>query len=98
MMAMLASTPVEGYIACGEAIRDMDHRDILARITAPTLVIAGRQDRATTVEAAEFIRHRIPGATLTVLEAAHISNVEQPAAYADAVLSFLDRGIGNRKP
>jgi 3-oxoadipate enol-lactonase len=89
MKAMLAATPAEGYAACCEAIRDMDHRNILSRITARTLVIAGRHDQATSVAAAQFIQGRIAGAALTVLDAAHISNVEQPTAYADAVLDFL---------
>ena len=44
----------------------------------------GRHDPATTVEAAEFIRSRIPRASLTVLDAAHLANVEQPHDYADA--------------
>jgi 3-oxoadipate enol-lactonase len=91
LKAMLAATQVEGYIACCEAIRDMDHRAILPRITAPTLVIAGRHDQATPVAAAQFIHSAIPGAALTILDAAHISNVEQPAIYADAVLGFLAR-------
>ena len=91
MKAMLAATRVEGYIACCEAIRDMDHRDLLPRITAPTLVIAGRQDQATPVAAAQFIHSRIAGAALTILDTAHISNVEQPTIYTDAVLGFLAR-------
>ncbi|HVY56506.1 MAG TPA: 3-oxoadipate enol-lactonase [Xanthobacteraceae bacterium] len=89
MRAMMVATPVEGYVGCCEAVRDMDHREILARIKAPTLVIAGRYDLATPIEAAEYIRSRIPGAALTVIEAAHISNVEQPAAYTSEVLGFL---------
>jgi 3-oxoadipate enol-lactonase len=89
LRAMLAATPVEGYIACCEAIRDMDHRDLLTRIGARTLVIAGRRDRATPVAAAQFIHSRIAGAQLTILDAAHIANVEQPTAYAQAVLAFL---------
>jgi len=91
MRAMLAATPAAGYIACCEAIRDMDHRDLLCRIGAPTLVIAGRHDQATPLAAAQFIHSRIAGAELTILEAAHISNVEQPRAFADAVLRFLAR-------
>src|SRR3954464_8849986 len=86
---MFLTTKPEGYIACGEAVRDMDHREIIRSITAPTLVIAGRHDPATTVDAGEFIRKSIPGARMTVLEAAHIANVEQPHDYADAVLGFL---------
>ena len=91
MAAMLADTPAQGYIGCCAAIRDMDHRDLLARISAPTLIIAGRLDQATPLAAAQFIHSRIAGAALTVLEAAHISNVEEPRAFADAVLGFLTR-------
>ena len=86
---MLLGTPDEGYVACCAAIRDMDLRYRLARIRAPTLVIAGRHDQATPLSAAQFIHSRIAGAALAVLDAAHISNVEQPDRYADAVLEFL---------
>jgi 3-oxoadipate enol-lactonase len=85
----LVATPIDGYIASCEAVRDMDHRGILAKINSPTLVIAGRHDTATPVAAAEFIRSHIPRASLTVLDAAHISNVEQPAFFVAEVLGFL---------
>jgi 3-oxoadipate enol-lactonase len=91
MREMVLSTSPVGYAACCEAIRDMDQRESIRRITAPTLIIAGRHDPATTVEAAEFMRGRISGAELRVLDAAHISNVEQPRDYADTVLGFLLR-------
>ena len=86
---MFLTTPLEGYIACGEAVRDMDHRALLPSIKVPTLVIAGRHDPATTLQAGEYLRDHIPGVAFTVLEAAHISNVEQPAAFSNAVLGFL---------
>jgi 3-oxoadipate enol-lactonase len=86
---MFAATPLEGYLACGAAVRDMDHRELLPKIAAPTLVIAGRHDPATPLEANEYIKSRIPGAKLEVLDAAHLSNVEQPEAYTSAVLGFL---------
>jgi 3-oxoadipate enol-lactonase len=89
MKEMMLKTPLEGYIGRGEAVRDMDHREIIRKIAAPTLIIAGRHDPATTVEAGEFLRDRIPGAKLAVLEAAHIANVEQPQAYTDTLLMFL---------
>jgi 3-oxoadipate enol-lactonase len=91
MKAMLLSTPVEGYLGCCAAVRDMDHREILAKIAAPTLVIAGRHDTATPIAANEFIRSRIPGASLTILDAAHIANVETPDEYTDTVLGFLQQ-------
>jgi 3-oxoadipate enol-lactonase len=86
---MFLATNAEGYIGCGEAIRDMDHRPLLAKIGAPTLVIAGRHDPATPLEGNEFISQHIPNARLAVLEAAHIANMEQPREYADTVLGFL---------
>jgi 3-oxoadipate enol-lactonase len=89
MRTMFLATKPEGYIGCGEGIRDMDHRPLLSKITAPTLVIAGRHDPATPLEGNEFIREHIPGARIAVLEAAHIANLEQPKVYADTVLGFL---------
>jgi 3-oxoadipate enol-lactonase len=89
MREMFLATKPDGYIGCGEGIRDMDHRSLLGKIAAPTLVIAGKHDPATTLEANEYIRQHIPGAKLTVLETAHIANVEQPQLYADTVLKFL---------
>jgi 3-oxoadipate enol-lactonase len=47
MTEMFLKTDIEGYVCCMEAIRDMDHRPLLPKIKAPTLVIAGRFDPAT---------------------------------------------------
>jgi 3-oxoadipate enol-lactonase len=89
MKAMLLSSPAEGYIACCEALSTLDQRALLPKIKSPTLVIAGRHDMATPLAAGEFIRSQIPGASLTILDAAHISNVEQSHAFTDAVIGFL---------
>ena len=84
----LATTPV-GYVASCEAIRDMDFTASNPRITAPTLVIVGKQDPATPPAAGEAIVQQIKGAKLAALDAAHISNIEQPKAYAETVINFL---------
>ena len=89
MKAMFVKTPLDGYLGCAEAVRDMDHRELLDRIKVPVHVIVGRHDGATPPEAGEHIRSRIPGATITVLDAAHISNVAQPQAFTKAVLDYL---------
>jgi 3-oxoadipate enol-lactonase len=91
MKAMMLATPVEGYIGCCEAIRDMDHRALLAKISAPTLIVAGRHDPATNVDIAQSMRGQIRGASVAIVEAAHIANVEQPDAYTDEVLKFLSQ-------
>ena len=46
-------------------------------------------DKRTPIEANDFIRRKVPGAQLTILDAAHISNIEQAAAFNAEVLGFL---------
>jgi len=89
MTKMFVASDREGYIGCVEAIRDMDFRASNPTIKAPTLVIVGAQDPATPPVAGETIAKAIPGAKLVSLDAAHISNVEQPQAFTKAVLDFL---------
>ena len=89
LKAMLLATPVQGYLACCEALSTLDQRELLPKIKSPTLIIAGRHDQATSIAAGELIRSRIPGASMTILDAAHISNVEQPHAFTEAVVGFL---------
>ncbi len=61
---------------------------------APTLVLAGRHDRACTVEAAEAIAAGIDGAELVVFErSAHMAFVEEPEAYIATIRSFLLRHV-----
>jgi 3-oxoadipate enol-lactonase len=88
--SMLRGTPVEGYAGCCEAIRDADLRSRLDAIRAPTLVIAGADDPAATVEGAEQIHDSVQDACLVVIEgAAHLANVEQPEAVTQEILDHL---------
>jgi pimeloyl-ACP methyl ester carboxylesterase len=62
----------------------------LGEIGAPTLVVAGAEDTATSPADAAFLAERIPGARLVVLPAAaHLANVEQAAAFNAALLEHL---------
>ena len=86
---MLRNTSAEGYVANCVAVRDMDQRSELSRITAPTLVIGGRHDKATPPEHGELIARAIPGAKYVELNAAHLSNWEVAQAFTQQLLSFL---------
>jgi 3-oxoadipate enol-lactonase len=89
MKAMFLATKLPGYIASCEAVRGMDFRESNPHIAAPVLVIVGSKDAATPPAFGEAICRQIKDAKLVSLEAAHISNVEQPKAYSEAVLNFL---------
>ena len=90
MRQMMERQPADGYIACCTAVRDMDQRDAIAAIGAPTLVIAGTHDIATPAADGRFLADRIQGAAYTELDAAHISNIEASPAFTSALLAFLN--------
>jgi 3-oxoadipate enol-lactonase len=94
MRAMILRTPVAGYQGCCAAIRDMDQRQTIRGISRPVLVIIGARDPATKPADGELIASSIPDAQTVTLDAAHISNVEQPEAFASAVLDFLSQPTG----
>ncbi|MES2260035.1 MAG: 3-oxoadipate enol-lactonase [Pseudomonadota bacterium] len=86
----LTSTDVPGYIGCCNAVGKMDTTARLGAIAAPTLVIAGELDQGTPVEMAQTLVAGIPGAQLAVLkQASHLSAIEQPRAFAEAVAGFV---------
>jgi 3-oxoadipate enol-lactonase/4-carboxymuconolactone decarboxylase len=86
---LLSTNPV-GYAGCCAAIRDMDNRPLLPSITVPTLVIGGDQDASTPWAGhGDVLASQIPGAHTVKIAAAHLSNLERPAAFTHALLSFL---------
>jgi 3-oxoadipate enol-lactonase len=90
--AMIRSTPVAGYAGCCHAIAALNLTDRLKAITAPTLIIVGEDDPATPVAASRLIHEQIKGSELVILtSASHLSNLEQPQAFNDALTAFLAR-------
>jgi 3-oxoadipate enol-lactonase len=88
---MVARTPVAGYIGGCRAVRDADLRADDARIKARTLVFAGAHDPTATPEMAAELQAAIAGAQLEVLHgAAHMFCAEQPVAFNDTLLRFLE--------
>ncbi|SHO67451.1 3-oxoadipate enol-lactonase [Pseudoxanthobacter soli DSM 19599] len=87
--AMLLATDPIGYAGACAAIRDMDQRPTAPLIKAPTLVIGGDHDPATPPATAVWLTEAIPGARLTMLEAAHLSNIEQAERFTATLVDFL---------
>jgi 3-oxoadipate enol-lactonase len=89
---MIRTTPPQGYIGCCYAIAALNLTDQLNAITVPTLIIVGEDDPATPVAASRLIHEQIKGSELVVLKsAAHLSNLEQPEAFTQALTAFLAR-------
>ena len=66
-----------------------DQRDLLSRIAVPTLLIWGDADARSPLVVAHQFANAIPHAELKVIpDAGHISNLEQPGPFNDAVRNF----------
>lgn len=86
----IRNTPVAGFAGCCDAIAKIDVLDRLKEIDCPSLVIVGDQDHGTPPEMARQIHANLRGSELLIIpSAAHLSNVEQPQAFNDALLGFL---------
>ena len=87
--AWIANTPPEGYASCCEALGAADLRPQLGAITTPTLLIGGEFDPTTTVADAQAMHAGIANAQLCVLPTAHLSNLEVPERFAQALTDFM---------
>jgi 3-oxoadipate enol-lactonase len=85
----LLQTPVAGYLACCEALRDADLRDGIPTVRSRALVLTGTYDPAVPTGDARWLAAHLPNARYVELPTAHLSNVETPAAFTEALSAFL---------
>jgi 3-oxoadipate enol-lactonase len=91
---LIADTPVDGYAGCSYSIPRINFTSQLNTISAPILVMVGREDPATTVAMAQQIHAAAPGSSLAIIDgASHLSNMEQPVAFNAAIQSFLNGSV-----
>jgi 3-oxoadipate enol-lactonase len=88
---LMSRQPAEGVIAALIALRDRpDSTPTLAQVAVPTLIVVGAEDMLTPPGDSEQLRDGIRGSQLAVIpNAAHLSNLEQPEAFNQAVRKFL---------
>ena len=83
-------TPPEVVMSDYEACAEFDVEDRLSEITAPTLVIAGGEDRVTPPTLSRELHREIKGSLLFIVEGAgHMLPMERPNEYNGAVERFL---------
>lgn len=83
----------DGYIACCTALADTDLTGQVDQIDLPTLLIGGTHDQATPPDQARWLHQHIPGSHLEILhDAAHIANLDQPAAFTHTLREHLLTG------
>ena len=71
-----------------------DSTPLLSTIRCPTLVLVGAEDTLTPPALSEAMHRAIAGSTLVNLPSAgHLSSMEQPAAFNEALAEFLEHRV-----
>ena len=88
--SMIRTTPAPCDIGCSHAFPKINLTARLKEIRCPSVVIVGKDDPGTPVAMAEEIHRGMPGSKLVIIpDAAHLSNLEQPEAFNQALAGFL---------
>ena len=87
----IAAMALEPYLASVRTCFGARLASRLPEVTAPALVLWGERDAKTPRELSERLAAGIPGASLRALpDAGHLSSLENPKAFLDAVDQHLD--------
>jgi len=87
---MLTRTPLAGYIGCCAAIADTDFSAGSARLSLPTLAIAGSEDGSTPPDVVRATAALIQGSRYELIDnAGHLPCVEQPVEFARILNDFI---------
>ena len=88
----IRTTPAEGYIGTSAAIPTIDVTERLGEITVPCLALVGADDIAMPPAFSKVLAERLPDCRMVEIpDAGHLSNLEQPEHFNQAVEKFHDR-------
>lgn len=88
MLKVPQRVALRNFRACDQ----FDLRGRLGEIAAPTLIVAGGDDRLTPVKWAAYLHENIRGSELRVIEGAgHASMLERPREFNEALQGFINR-------
>jgi len=95
--AMAADVRPESMRTAYLVMAEADQRDLLPRIGVPTLLIWGERDARSPLSVARQFERAIPDARLVIIPGAgHVSNLERPGAFNEAVREFCRAHLPRR--
>lgn len=87
---MLMRTPVDGYIACCQAIMGADFTEQAGKLVQPVMAMVGEHDQSTTPERVQATADLYGGPCYVLPDAGHIPCVEAPTRVADLLTTFME--------
>jgi 3-oxoadipate enol-lactonase len=89
---IMAGIPPGTYRKAVQMLTTFDHRENLATISVPALLVAGSDDRTAPPAVMQRMAERIPGSQYVVLEGCgHLGPMDQPDAFNAALAAFLEK-------
>ncbi|TCR86008.1 alpha/beta fold hydrolase [Rhizobium sp. BK376] len=89
--AMVAATPLPGFVRCARALQSYDFQEDLGRITCSTLMLAGESD-ANIPETMRLMAQRVaPAEFHEIAQAGHLPNVERSEEFNRLLTVLLDQ-------
>lgn len=90
LAALLHARRLDAFLGCAAAIAGTDFYTTTASLRLPSLIIASSNDAITPADMVRELAELIPSARFQLIRrAGHLPMVEQPAAFATALTSFL---------
>ena len=87
---MVLANESSGYIACCNALKELDYLRHLGSVEIPVLYVGGSDDKAASPEVMRAMAAATPGAVFhEIPNAGHIANMNQTEAFNAAVSEFL---------
>lgn len=89
--ALADGADIDGWIAALEAMKDRpDSMLLLRQADVRSLVIVGELDRVTPIAEAMSLRSLLKGELVIVPDVGHLPNIEDPLAFNDALVAFVN--------
>ena len=99
MRAMIRRTSPDGFCGSAAALRELDYERRLGDVTLPMLFLVGSDDNGASPATMRAMHEKTPGSRFAEIpQAGHISVVEQPDAFARALLDFLSDVDARERP
>lgn len=87
----IAGMDRDAYVGIAQSVFTSDVADLLASFSKPARILVGSADQRTPVRLSEEIAALMPAARMRIIDdASHLSNLDQPKAFQDAVDEFLE--------
>jgi 3-oxoadipate enol-lactonase len=88
---MVRRTSADGYCGAAAALRELDYERLLPDAVVPMLFMTGSGDQGAPPAVVRAMHAKAPGSRYVELpDAGHISVIEQPVLFAEAIVDFVD--------